>query len=244
MFKRNLAIYLVFLEFAYILWEATKATIVLTDNKSVTRFLLTKAIPPALWIACDYLLQNRLKSALFASSVNTAADILSTLELKVTEKIRLIFREIIQTILIEVTTSSSDVADEEQFFFTQADNENESEEQTNKPLNKKNKRRWNGLQMRNHPPGTNCEKITKSDEKTTSYSMNEIKANARTLVEQEMPKTIQMGIFKLHSKLLTRSATCSLRNCLCRTGTNYNSRTSTNSRGCLAATPGDIYRSI
>ena len=34
-----------FLEFAHILWEATKPTIVLTDNKSVTRFFQTKAIP-------------------------------------------------------------------------------------------------------------------------------------------------------------------------------------------------------
>ena len=46
-----------FLELAHILWEATKPTIVLTDNKSVTRFFQTKAIPPALWKACDYVLQ-------------------------------------------------------------------------------------------------------------------------------------------------------------------------------------------
>ena len=31
------------LEFAHILWEASKPTIVLTDNKSVTRFFLTKS---------------------------------------------------------------------------------------------------------------------------------------------------------------------------------------------------------
>ena len=51
--KEFLAIYMAFLEFAHILWEATNPTIVLTDNKSVTRFLQTKAIPPALWTACD-----------------------------------------------------------------------------------------------------------------------------------------------------------------------------------------------
>ena len=51
-----LAIYMAFLEFAHILWDATKPTIVLTDNKSVTRFFQTKAIPPALWNACDYVL--------------------------------------------------------------------------------------------------------------------------------------------------------------------------------------------
>ena len=54
--KDFLAIYMAFLEFAHILWEATKPNIVLTDNKSVTRFFQRKAIPPALWNACDYVL--------------------------------------------------------------------------------------------------------------------------------------------------------------------------------------------
>ena len=45
------------LELAHILWEATKPTIVLTDNKSVTRFFQTKAIAPPLWNASDYVLQ-------------------------------------------------------------------------------------------------------------------------------------------------------------------------------------------
>ena len=43
--KEFLAIYMEFLEFAHILWETSKPTIVLTDNKSVTRFFQTKAIP-------------------------------------------------------------------------------------------------------------------------------------------------------------------------------------------------------
>ena len=110
--KEFLAIYIAFLEFAHILWEATKPTIVLTDNKSVARFFQTKAIPPALWNACDYVLQFNFKIAHIAGSVNTAADFLSRLELKVTEKIRLKIREDIHTTPIEVNTSSSDVADE------------------------------------------------------------------------------------------------------------------------------------
>ena len=62
--------------------------------------------------------------------MNTAADFLSRLELKVTEKIRLKIREDIKTVPIEVHTSSSDVADEEQCFFTPQDNEEaETEEQ-------------------------------------------------------------------------------------------------------------------
>ena len=75
------------------------------------------------------MLQFNFKIAHIAGSVNNAADFLSRLELKVTEKIRLKIWEDIQTTPIEVTTSSSDVADEEQFFFTQADNNDESEQQ-------------------------------------------------------------------------------------------------------------------
>ena len=56
---------------------------------------------------------------------------LSRLELKVTEKVRLKIREDIKTIPIEVHTSSSDVAGEEQCFFTPQDNEEaETEQQT------------------------------------------------------------------------------------------------------------------
>ena len=124
--KEFLANYMAFLELAHILWGATKPTIFLTDNKSVTRFFQTKAIPPALWNACDYVLQFNFKIAYIAGSVNTAADFLSRLELKVTKKTRLKIREDIPTTPIEVTTSSSDVADEEQIFFTQADDGKES----------------------------------------------------------------------------------------------------------------------
>ena len=128
--KKSLTKYLTFLGFAHILWEATKTTIVLTDDKSVTRFSQTKAIPPALWNACNYVLQFNFKIAHIAESVNTAADFLSRLQLKVREMIRLKVREDNQTTPLEVTTSSPNVADEEQFFFTQVNNIDESEEQT------------------------------------------------------------------------------------------------------------------
>ena len=136
--KVFLAIYMAFLEFAHVLWETTKPTIVLTDNKSVTRFFQTKAIPPAVWNACDYVLQFKFRIAHIAGSVNTAADFLSRLELKVTEKMRLKIREDIQTTPTEATTSSSDVADEDQFFFTHTDN---STSQKNRPLNDKKQSR-------------------------------------------------------------------------------------------------------
>ena len=185
--KEFLAIYMAFPEFAQILWEATKPTVVLTDNKSVTRFFQTKAIPPALWNACDYVFPFDFKIAHIAGSVITAADFLSRLELKVTEKIRLKIREDIHTTPIEVTTSSSDVADEEQFFFTHADDSNESEEQTleQKEQSKRNAKQW-AANEESPALKTSVKELTNIDGNNTSYSMNGIKANARIRVEQDV----------------------------------------------------------
>ena len=181
------AIYMAFREFAHILWQATKPIIVLTDNKSVTRFLQTMAIPPALWNACDYVLQFNFKIAHNAGLVNTAADFLSRLELKVTEKIRIKIMEDIRTTHIEVTTSSSDVADEEQMFFTHADDCKDSEEQT---LERKEQSRQNAKQWAANEESpalkTSVKEFTKIDGSTTSYSINGIKANARIRVEQDV----------------------------------------------------------
>ena len=63
--KEFLAIYHAFLEYSHIVWETTQPTLVMTDNRSVTRFFQTKAITPphthththTLWNACDYVLQ-------------------------------------------------------------------------------------------------------------------------------------------------------------------------------------------
>ena len=176
-----------FPEFAHIHWEATKPTTVLTDTKSVTRFFQTKAIPPALWNACDYVLQFNFKIAHIAGSVNNAADFLSRLELKVTEKIRLKIREDIHTTPIEVTTSSSDVADEEQIFFTHADDGKESEERTlaRKEQSRQNAKQW-AANEESPALKTSVKVFTKIDLNTTSYSMNGIKANARIRVEQHV----------------------------------------------------------
>ena len=116
----------------------------MTDNKSVARFFQTKAIPPAPWKACDYVLQFNFKIAHSTGSVNTAVDFLSRLELKVTEEIRLKIWKDIQTTPIEVTTSSSDVADEKQFCFTQAVNNDESEQQIleRKEQSRHNTKQW------------------------------------------------------------------------------------------------------
>ena len=196
--KEFLAIYMAFLEFAHILWEATKPTIVLTDNKSVTGFFQTMAIPPALWNACDYVLQFNFKIAHIAGSVNTAADFLSRLELKVTEKIRLKTREDVQTTPIKVTTSSSDVADEEQVFLIQTDNDNESEEQTRerKEQLRQNTKQW-AANEESPALKTSVKEFTKIDGNTTSYSINGIKANERIRVEQDVDFVLKIMKLKI-----------------------------------------------
>ena len=173
-------------EFAHILWETTKPTIVLTDNKSVTRLVQTKAIPPSLWNACDYMLQFNFKIAHIAGSVNTAADFLSRLEIKVTERIRLKIREDVQTTLIEVTTPSSDVADEHQFLFAHTDDQDETEEQI---LQRKQQSREKAAEwVVNQEPSSmkpSIKEFTKIDGNATTYSLHGIKANARIRVEQD-----------------------------------------------------------
>ena len=184
--ERILAIYMAFFEFPHILWEATKPTIVLTDNKSVTRFFQTRATPPSLWNACDYVLHSNFKRAHVAGSVNTAADFLSKLELKVTEKIHLKIREDLPTTPNEVTTSSSDVADEEQFFFMQTDGQDEAEEQIlqREEQSREKEAEW----VVNQEPSSmkpSIKEFSKIDGNTTSYSLHEIKANAQISVEQD-----------------------------------------------------------
>ena len=183
--KQLLAIYMAFLEFAHILWETSKPMIVLTDNKSVTRFFQTKAIPPSLWNACDYVLQFNFKIAHIAGSIYTTADFLSRLELKVTEKIHLKIRDV-QTKPKEVSTSSSDVADEEQFFFTQTNDQDETDEQI---LQRKEQSQKNAAEcVLNQEPSSikpSIKQFTKIDGNTTSYSINGIKASARKRVHQD-----------------------------------------------------------
>ena len=190
-----------FLKFAHILWEATKPTIVLKDNKSVTRFFQTKAFPPSLWNACDYVLQFNFKIAYIAGSVNTAADFLSRLELKVTEKIRLNIREDLQTTPIEVTTSSSDVADEDQ-FFAYAEGEDETEEQT---LERKEQSRKKATEWVAHEKPSSIKpsikEITKIDGNATSYSIHGVNANAWIRVEQD----VDIALKDLKLKLLGQS---------------------------------------
>ena len=125
--KEFLAIYYAFKEFGHIFWGAPKPITNLTDNKSVTRFFQTKIIPPTLWNACDYVIQFNFVIAHIPGKNNTAADYLSRMETDPKEKLVLKIREDIETKPIEVKVQSAGVADEEQVFFTEQDDETEAQ---------------------------------------------------------------------------------------------------------------------
>ena len=95
--KEFLAIFFAFKEFGHIFWGTPTPVIILTDNKSVTRFFQTKISPPTLWNACDYVNQFSFTIAHIPGKNNTAADYLSRLEICPKEKLVLRIREDIQT---------------------------------------------------------------------------------------------------------------------------------------------------
>ena len=125
--KEFLAIFFAFKEFGHIFWGTPKPVIILTDNKSVTRFFQTKIIPPTLWNACDYVIQFNFTIAHIPGKNNTAADYLSRLEISPKEKLILRIREDIPTTPIELHVQSAGVSEEEQIFYTEDDDETEEQ---------------------------------------------------------------------------------------------------------------------
>ena len=86
-FKTFLAIYHAFVEYSQILWETTLPTRVMIDNRSVTRFFQTKAIPSTLWNACDYVLRFNFHIMHVAGTQNTATDSISRFEVNPKERV-------------------------------------------------------------------------------------------------------------------------------------------------------------
>ena len=109
--KEFLAILFAFKEFEHIFWGTPKPVIILTDNKSVTRFVQTKIIPPTRWIAFDYVIQFTFTIAHLPGKHNTAADYLSRLEICPKEKLISRTREDISTSPIELNVQSAGVTE-------------------------------------------------------------------------------------------------------------------------------------
>ena len=135
--KESLAIYYAFKEFGHIFRGTPQPVIILTDNKSVTRFFQTKIIPPPLWNACDFVIEFNFIIAHIPGKNNTAADYLSRMEMDPIEKLVLKIREDVETRPIEVNVQSAGVSEEEQVFFTEEDNETEEQIWERKQQSKK-----------------------------------------------------------------------------------------------------------
>ena len=117
-----------FKEFGHIFLGTPKPVIILTDNKSVTRFFQKKIIPPPLWNACDFVIQFDFTIAhIIPGKNNTVADYLSRMEMDFNEKLILKIREDVETQPIEVNVQSAGVSEEEQVFFTEEHNETEEQ---------------------------------------------------------------------------------------------------------------------
>ena len=99
----------------------------LQTTKLLRAFFQTKIIPPALWNACDYMIQFNFVIGHIPGAQNTAADYLSRLEGDPKDKLVMKIREDVQTLPIEINVQSAGVSQEEQIFYTNDDDETEEQ---------------------------------------------------------------------------------------------------------------------
>ena len=104
--KEFLAMHFAFDEFAHILWGVKKPTIVMTDNKALTRFFQSKRIPPKLWNYCNQTLQFEFVLAHVPGTENPAADYLSRLDIRPEERIHLKLNDEIPVFHVEIDLAS------------------------------------------------------------------------------------------------------------------------------------------
>ena len=104
--KEFLAMHFAFDELAHILWGVTKPTIVMTDNKALTRFFQSKRIPPKLWNYCDQALQFDFVLAHVPGVENPAADYLSRIDIHPKDRIHLKLHDEIPVFKVEIDLAS------------------------------------------------------------------------------------------------------------------------------------------
>ena len=132
-----LSIIFAFVEIGHLMWGSTFPVIVFTDNRSVAQFFQAKLIPPALWNACDYVLQYNFAIDHVAGSMNTAAYFISRTEVNPIEKLEMSIRIDIQTKAIEVNIQSTGIVEEEQSYIL-PDDEIEENQLWEEKLNVRN----------------------------------------------------------------------------------------------------------
>ena len=79
--------------FAHLVWGADKPLLILTDNKSLTRFFQAKTVPASSWNAVDHVLSFRFVLGHIPRRANLAADDLSRLPIESSEKLTLLLRD-------------------------------------------------------------------------------------------------------------------------------------------------------
>ena len=89
--KKFLAVHFPFDTFAHILWGSTKPVLVLTDNRSLTRFFQAKTIPSSLWTPLDHVLNFNFFLGHIPGKANAAADYLSRIHVHHHTKLELRF---------------------------------------------------------------------------------------------------------------------------------------------------------
>ena len=97
-----------------------------------------------------------------------------------------------------MTTSSSSVADEEQFFFTRADGQDETKDHILQ--RKEQSQKKEAESVASQEPSSlkpSIKEFTKIDGNTTSYSTNGIKANAQIRVEQDADQVLKNKNLKI-----------------------------------------------
>ena len=93
--KAFLSLYFASDAFSHLIWGGEKPILILPDNKSLTRFLQAKTIPPSLWIYVDRFTAFSIVLSHVPGKANVAADFLSrlrsilneTYDLKLTDRI-------------------------------------------------------------------------------------------------------------------------------------------------------------
>ena len=88
-YKEFLGLYFALDHFSHFIWGTEKPVLVLTDNKSLTKFFQSKAIPPSLWNFLDRTLSFNLVIAHIPGRANYAADFLSRVQIDPSQTIQL-----------------------------------------------------------------------------------------------------------------------------------------------------------
>ena len=104
--KEILAMHFAFDEFAQILWGVKKPTIVMTDNKPLTRFFQSKRIPPKPWNYCDQALQFDFVLAHVPGVENPAVDYLSRIDINPEGWVHLKLHDEIRVFKVEIDLAS------------------------------------------------------------------------------------------------------------------------------------------